>query len=298
MKYETSFKIVGIGPRDQINLKSDLRIIIEEFTRKIIFLNIHDVNVQCMFLLSSEREGKITICTSSPIDTVLIDNIENYITFELNREKPDHYNGIFRFIIDRFTLKNQYGISDALAIQGTHRRKLTLLENLNIDGEISFLLFQNHLSLTEDSNKTKFFHAFLIIEWLENKFSHLFTDHSELIFSSEQVNSVVQHIEDNIPIDEQIRQRTIERIKREISKITFKSRRDKLLYVLNNKLRIEQVSWVGTTILVNDNFIKTLIETRNGIAHASSDLTVLEKAVWQLILVNQIIIKKRIENTF
>lgn len=220
------------------------------------------------------------LLTSKNCQIEFVEKIAEYLSFLINRdEKNPHYGNLFLEINwldfgatpireEQDDLHETVQISEGLSITST--RTLQLLEKDWCNATYSDMLRFYFDGLRAEHRKSKYFHWFLILEYLENskKYTHLFA-HDKLFNEAE--SKIIQDAANNM--SDSTKKGAVKKL---LSR-TREFRSAKLLKYINS-IGISDYSSNGKSVTLTEETLKAIINGRNAIVHSGSDFP--DAALW------------------
>lgn len=224
-----------------------------------------------------EGDFKMTITSAKLITRNLqiefIEKISEYISFLINREERNpHYGNLF-LKVDWFNFSSipllearddfheTIQVSDSLSITTTRALKLTE-EDWSTTTYSDLLRFYFD-GLRAEHQKSKYFHWFLVLEYLENskRYVQMFS-HDKLFDEAESsaIEDVAAKMSDG----------TKKGAVKNLLSRTKEFRSGKLLKLLN-EIGITSYASKGKTVELTEETLKAIIKGRNAIFHSGSD---------------------------
>ena len=220
-----------------------------------------------------------------------LERVSEYLSFLINKREGNPHYGTNFVELEWFEFKaisiqennelfhDTLHISDALAISST--RKVTLEEEEVLRGSYHDVLRFYYDGLRAEHAKSKYFHWFLILEYLENsrKYRALF-DSNKLFDENEKV--MLKEVADKM--SDGVKKGAILNL---LSR-TKEFRNYKLLNLIQ-ELGITEVAFGGKSTAVSEGMIKTIVDGRNSLFHSGEAFP--EAALWGSLfpLVTQVV---------
>jgi len=213
--------------------------------------------------------------------------LQYYLTYEIekNNSNPHSGNMYFQFNYEDF---NMSPISDFLKIQTFQIRHLNL-DKTDISSNHEFIMQAYYEGLRTELITSKFFHFFLILEYLENSklYKNMFATNKT--FSDEDIDCMKACV-----IDKDKKQKISA-----LNRFTDLNRKEKLLKLLQ-KINIFKYKPLGSQneMDIDLEVIQEVLKARNEFFHTSnSSITKLEKILWNTLypIIKKVIDKLLIE---
>lgn len=159
--------------------------------------------------------------------------------------------------------------------------------------ELRMLLSSYYDSLAPVSPAAKFYAAFAVVEYAEKRFS----DSAEAVLLSDaQFIAVVNTVSETLVASE-VEAKTVERVVNFVSELrsrTLRNRRDKLVSILRNQIRLTELKLSDAeTVTVDASLIGDILEARHRLVHApstSSEKRALKRLSDAVVLVAQAVL--------
>ncbi len=133
------------------------------------------------------------------------------------------------------------------------------------DLELNYMLDEFYLALGKEDVRSKFFHLFSIIEFIEKRYIEL--SGAKPLLTEEEVKDLVEYTSEiKMDIDSDKKKRIVGTIKGVLSKMTDQGRDTKLVNILNS-MGIKKVLYSDKQILINKNMISQMTDLRNCLFH-------------------------------
>jgi hypothetical protein len=219
---------------------------------------------------------------AADIATEIFDLLVVALSFDLQGRYPNSHNGHPRFSWRRrelriFQLAPREGlmIDGSLAIKSIYKfpaeRTQAFLSTIESNPILAFLVTSYYQALGPLDTRSKFYNAFLVVEFVERLAEEqlpiaLLLDPKLL----EPSISIMRAYLSSHGLDRGEMERIICRSLGQLRTATRQSRQTKLLQFLKEKLQITSVFYAGQEHPVDDELIKNVIEQRNRLFHAAS----------------------------
>ena len=220
-----------------------------------------------------------------------LEKASEYLSFLINKSENNPHYGTNFVELDWFEFKaieieernepfhDTLHISDALAISST--RTVTLDEDEVLRGSYHDVLRFYYDGLRAEHAKSKYFHWFLILEYLENSEKYRALFNSNKLFDEnekEMLKGVADKMSDGVK-------------KGAVLNLLSRTKefRNYKLFTLIQGLGITEVSFAGKSTEVSEGMIKTIVDGRNALFHSGEAFP--EAALWGSLfpLVTQVV---------
>lgn len=156
---------------------------------------------------------------------------------------------------------------------------------MDLDEETDFVMEEFFIALGKESVKSKFFHLFSIIEFIENKYVDL--SDSERLLNTSQVQKMMDTLEMPSKLNGELKERIENSVKNTLIKMTNLGRASKLTNILNT-MGIHEIVLGGEHICIDKKHAQAWIDLRNRSYHpdgsaAGKKYIAMEIAVTQLM---------------
>ena len=156
---------------------------------------------------------------------------------------------------------------------------------MDLDEETDFVMEEFFIALGKESVKSKFFHLFSIIEFIEKKYVEL--SNSERLLNTLQVEKMMETLEIPCDLNGESKDRVENSVKNTLLKMTNLGRASKLANILNT-MGIHEIVLGGETICIDRKHAQAWIDLRNRSYHpdgsvAGKKYITMETAVTQLM---------------
>ena len=156
---------------------------------------------------------------------------------------------------------------------------------MDLDEETDFVMEEFFIALGKESVKSKFFHLFSIIEFIENKYVDL--SDSERLLNTSQVQKMMDTLEMPSKLNGELKERVESSVKNTLLKMTNLGRASKLANILNT-MGIHEIVLGGEHICIDKKHAQAWIDLRNRSYHpdgsvAGKKYIAMETAVTQLM---------------
>lgn len=156
---------------------------------------------------------------------------------------------------------------------------------MDLDEETDFVMEEFFIALGKESVKSKFFHLFSIIEFIENKYVDL--SDSERLLNTSQVQKMMDTLEMPSKLNGELKERIENSVKNTLIKMTNLGRASKLANILNT-MGIHEIVLGGEHICIDKKHAQAWIDLRNRSYHpdgsaAGKKYIAMEIAVTQLM---------------
>lgn len=282
-----SHEIHGIGFRGGNNIELTTPFRLDGFFGKV------GTNLEVIEL----EKGKYGIVIDS--DSLLkedeqidfLERVSEYLSFLINKRESNPHYGTNFVELEWFEFKaiaiqesheplhDTLHISDALAVSST--RTFTLDEEEISRGGYHDVLRFYYDGLRAEHAKSKYFHWFLILEYLENSKKYRALFNSNMLFDE---NEKVLLMEVADKINDEVKKGAIFNL---LSRT--KEFRNYKLFNLIMMLGITEVAFAGKSTEVSEGMIKTIVDGRNSLFHGGKAFP--EAALWGSLfpLVTQVV---------
>jgi hypothetical protein len=272
----SSHKIHEVGFRGDNNLKLTLPFLQENF------MALRGTSLE---IIDSNDGGYYFIVLSDSLHTKkkqveYIEKAAEFVSFLINRDEANPHYGINFVQVEWFELKavqlDESGqqadigltLSDSLSISSTR--------TVSFDGSLAFDsnyhdLFRFYFDgLRAEHKKSKYFHWFLILEFLEK------TEKYKAMFDSNKLfdESEVQQLED---VANKMGNGVKKSAVLQLLSRTKEFRYPKLLQLINS-LGINNITSLGKTETITEETIKRIVDGRNKLFHSGTDVS--EATLW------------------
>lgn len=141
------------------------------------------------------------------------------------------------------------------------------LEKVSRCRDVSFLLSACAASYYSVDYRTKFFNAFLVLEFLEQRYAASI-ETTRLVEDSllEVVDEAVRGV--LVTLEQDVINRVVSAVRSTLTRMTSESRALKLTRVLNDVFGIQLLEYLREEVAVDVEFVRDLIEKRNAFFHA------------------------------
>jgi len=240
-------------------------------------INIHGNIVQELQIVRKEEKYEFQIICTSCNDIVqvksLLSDIAELISFYMNVNNTNPHHGTYYIEMDFFDLKAE-GLEPPVKMGMTTEDRLNVSSvNFN-DINHEEILEHFYEGARTELPKSKYFHWFTILEYLENceKYTQLFV--KDRLFDDEDVNKVRQLAK---TMGDQRKKDIVLGILK--PKYTIKNRAQKLAEFLNDFFGIAEINVLHEYFFsVNVELIEEIIKTRHKLYHKGVQLD--EKILW------------------
>ena len=220
-----------------------------------------------------------------------LERVSEYLSFLINKRESNPHYGTNFVELEWFEFKaiaiqesheplhDTLHISDALAVSST--RTFTLDEEEISRGGYHDVLRFYYDGLRAEHAKSKYFHWFLILEYLENSKKYRALFNSNMLFDE---NEKVLLMEVADKINDEVKKGAIFNL---LSRT--KEFRNYKLFNLIMMLGITEVAFAGKSTEVSEGMIKTIVDGRNSLFHGGKAFP--EAALWGSLfpLVTQVV---------
>ncbi|WP_322922980.1 hypothetical protein [Paenibacillus campi] len=221
------------------------------------------------------------------------------LSLHINKADPNCHYGQARFawLKKEVIIKpRDQRISDSIAIQSSTKLNTqdsqVIITNMSDSVELSFLMQAFYGALQPVDLRAKYYHAFTIIEYLENIYKDKVGTKRFTTDSVEHcAQSLINPLRERGCSDEDIK-KALEIINGGLKRATIESRQEKLLLILNNIFDIKSVLYINENVNINAIKVREFIETRNKLFHGGSNIATLKNTLNVLILVCENILTK------
>lgn len=196
--------------------------------------------------------------------------LQYYLTYEIEKYNSNPHSGniYFQLNMEEFNLAPFSDFMKSSTFQIHHLN----INKRNIDPKHTFIMQAYYEGIRAELITSKFFHFFLIIEYIENSkyYKNMFSD--DKIFSKEDIECLKNCFQDKV------KQQKIS----SISRFTNLNRKEKLLKILTD-INITTYKPLGSSHnkVIDINFIDTILKSRNEFFHTSkSSIKKLEVVLW------------------
>lgn len=233
--------------------------------------------------------------------TNLMNKIVNLLSLNFQKYNCNQYNGHLRFVWIKSNVKILSNEEFPRGAVGMTTRTILKLDNfeeliVKLDGttEIEFISNAYYGSLLSLDYRAKFYHAFTIIEYLENQYK------KEIGTKKYQGNHCLligEQIEENLVefgYSKEDATHAKSLVLGYLKNITVENRVQKLLFILSEKFQIKSIKYkIPVELIIDENIVKELINTRNKLFHGkdpenlktNTDILILicEKIYWYIL---------------
>ena len=188
-------------------------------------------------------------------------------------------------------LRNRVGVFMTMSLQ-LHPEEFLKYYEIDMDADMDFVMEEFYVALGKEAMKSKFFHLFTIIEFVEKQYVDLAK--AELLLNDGEILSILKAMDELQDVNSAVKSRVIDSVKGNLSRMTDIGRAQKLANILNG-MGINEIKVGAETVCVDKNMVQALIDLRNrsyhgGVAHEGKKYIPIEKAVVQLMEICQNII--------
>ncbi len=286
-KLSRSHEIHEIGFRGGNNIELSVPFHIDNFFGK------SDNNLE---IIELEKSKYCIVINSKSLlkkdeQITFIEKVAEYLSFLINKGEDNPHYGTSFVKLEWFEFKavviqendepfhDTLHISDALAISSI--RTVTLEKEEVLRGGYHDILRFYYDGLRAEHAKSKYFHWFLILEYLENskKYKKLFNS-NKLFDENEKI--ILKEVADKM--SDGVKKGAILNL---LSRT--KEFRNYKLFNLVQRLGITKVTFVGKSTKISESIIKTIIDGRNSLFHSGKEFP--EDVLWNSLfpLVTQIV---------
>lgn len=157
------------------------------------------------------------------------------------------------------------------------------------DENVGFLLDSYYNSLQPLDIRSKFYNAFIIIEYLESKYAKSLP--SELLIKDNDYTAIEGFINKQIgAYPKESKSRIISTLRGIIKNQTLKTRAEKLVYIINECLGCKEIEHFGKITPVDKGLCTNWINARNKSFHAGEPQNLKNLTDLLILLIQQIII--------
>jgi len=309
-KYSTKLplELEHLGQFDKYDFSSETKL---SFNSKISYDNIKcsiDCNEKVFIakidniIAENESEAFNKICT-------FLDYLTKILSYLIQKENNNPHYGHIRINYKKKKIKikpRDQVINDELSMKTTLHPDISgmqkYLEKVIDSSELHLLITAYYNSLSVADLKTKFYHAFTIIEYIENKYSEKI-ETTQLLSDDLYQNietDILAHLNNNDQ-SEKIINRIKGTLRSTIKKRTYENRKEKLLEILNDFLGIKSVRYLTKEQDINEKFVSDIIKYRNKFFHKPMILSENDRKKFKfttdilIILCEEIISRELIE---